>query len=479
MTTNVASFKTPSVRKPVNRRQTRFTLLLYGGLALLLSLVVIAQTASAYRTAYNLFQGIAVVNSTKVNAAEEALQRLANTSQATADYTALTSDTPLYEQAQNDIFRNFQRYRDQMFILQSNLQSDDEKAAFTVADTYTYSRFWRHVGDLMAQRSNLTAARQEYLFADAQLRTRIIPALQQLESLNFDAMVAAGQRAGTEISQQVYLLAIFGIILAIGLTVLSFWLRGRVRRFLTPGIDAALILGWVLVLIMVVNLLALPSQLTQMTDDAYSSISAVSRVLVDSNQANRAESSAIIDSDRKRDWYTQFDDATKLVELRICGQPDCMQHSFVGGDPNQADSQAVLNAQSISSANAAAIDNNIKPLLAHLTYDSEVSALEKARQAFVDYLAVDATLRQKIDAGDTKSAVELNTGTAAGSSEEAFNRFVSAINDVRTVNQQTFDDIWNTQKEDLPRNQVLYGVAGYLILMGLVVVGVVHRYREL
>src|SRR5215475_13629332 len=106
MTTNVASFKVPSVRKPVNRRQTRFTLLLYGGLALLLSVVVIAQTSSAYRTAYNLFQGIAVVNSTKVNAAEEALQRLANTSQATADYTALSSDTPLYEQAQNNIFRN-------------------------------------------------------------------------------------------------------------------------------------------------------------------------------------------------------------------------------------------------------------------------------------------------------------------------------------------------------------------------------------
>jgi len=97
----------------------------------------------------------------------------------------------------------------------------------------------------------------------------------------------------------------------------------------------------------------------------------------------------------------------------------------------------------------------------------------------VDYLAVNSQLRQKIDAGDTKGAVELNTGTADGSSEEAFNRFVSAMDDVRTVNQQVFDDIWNTQRDELPRNQVLYGLAGYLILMGLVVVGVVHRYREL
>ncbi len=478
MTSSVANLKVSTKRKPAARRQTRYKLLLYGAVALLLSLVVIAQTSSAYRTAYDLFQGIAVVNSTKVNAAEEALQRLANTSQATADYTALTSDTPLYEQAQNDIFRNFQRYRDQMFVLQSNLQSNDEKDAFTVADTYTYSRFWRHVGNLMAQRSNLTAARQEYLFADSQLRTRIIPALQRLEALNFDAMVAAGQRAGTEISQQVYLLAVLGILLAVGLTALSFWLRGKVRRFLTPGIDAALVLGWVLVLIMVFNLLALPNQLTQMTNDAYFSISGVSRVLVEANQANRAESSAIIDSDRKTDWYKQFDDAAQSVALRICGQPDCMQTSFTVANSNLADSQAVLDAQSISADNAASIDN-INPLLARLTYGAEVAALEKARQAFVDYLAVDATLRQKIDTGDTTGAVELNTGTADGSSQEAFNRFVTAINDVRVVNQQVFDDIWNTQRDSLPRNQVLYGVAGYLLLMGLVGVGVIHRFREL
>jgi hypothetical protein len=155
-----------------------------------------------------------------------------------------------------------------------------------------------------------------------------------------------------------------------------------------------------------------------------------------------------------------------------------MEQPFTLSNSNQVSSQAVVNAQNISADNAAAIDN-INPLLARLTYGDEVAALEKARQAYVDYLAVDAQLRQKIDAGNTTGAVELNTGTADGSSEEAFNRFVSAIDEVRTVNQQVFDDIWNTQREILPRNQTLYGLAGYLILMGLVVVGVVHRFREL
>lgn len=478
MTATIANLKKPTERQSVKRRQTRHMLLIYGGLALLLSLIVIAQSSSAYRTAFDLFQGIAVVNSTKVDAAEEALQRLANTSQATADYTALTSDTPLYEQAQNDIFRNFQKYRDQMFILQSNLQSEDERNAFTVADTYTYSRFWRHVGNLMAQRSDLTAARREYLFADAQLRTRIIPALQRLEAVNFDAMVDAGQRAGTAVSQQVYLLAVFGIALAVGLTALSFWLRGKIRRVLTPGLDIALVLGWVLILLMIVDLLALPQQLTSMTNDAYFSISGASRILVQANQANRAESSAIIDSERTAEWYEQFDAAMESVALRICGQPDCMLTTFTLNGSSVADPSVVNRAEGISPDNAAAIDN-VKPLLARLTNGVEVNSLEEARLAYLDYQAVNVALRERIDSGDTTGAVELNTGTADGSSEEAFNRFVNAINEVRVVNQGVFDTIWDTQRESLPRNQVLYGLGGYLILMGLVGIGVLHRYREL
>ena len=60
MTANVANLNISSGRKSVSRRQTRHKLLLYGVLAFLLTLVVIAQTSSAYRTAYDLFQGIAV-----------------------------------------------------------------------------------------------------------------------------------------------------------------------------------------------------------------------------------------------------------------------------------------------------------------------------------------------------------------------------------------------------------------------------------
>jgi hypothetical protein len=459
--------------------QTRHSLLASGALAVLLALLVIAQTTSAYQTAYNLFQQIAVINSTKVNAAEEALQRLANTSQATADYTALSSDTPLYEQAQNNIFRNFQDYRDQMFILESNLESADEHTAFTVADTYTYSRFWRHVSNLMAQRSDLTAARQEYLFADAQLRNRIIPALQELEALNFNDMVDAGKTAGSSITGQVIALFILGGALGVALTYLSFWLRGKVRRYLTPEIDVAMVLSWVLLIVTATNLLALPAQLQTMTQDAYFSISGASRVLVAANQANRAESSAIIDQERSGAWYQQFDDDMKSVELRLCGAPGCTANSFVeAGSAATPSTAAVTSARTISAENSAAIDG-ITPLMGNINFPGEAAVLEKARLAYLDYIATDVTLRQDISAGNIDDAITLNTDTSPGTSEEAFNRFVKAMDELRTINSQVFNDIWNEQRDALPRNQAVYGIIGYLLVMGLVGLGVNHRYREL
>ncbi len=458
------------------RWQTRYRLVAAGGVAILVALIVISLAVNAYNSTYAMFENIAIVNSTNVDAAEQALQYLANTSQATADYAALTSDTPLFEQAQNNIFRNFHRFRDQMFILRENLHTPEDQTAFTVADTYTYSRFWRHVSNLLSQRSNIEAARREYLSADNHLRNRIIPALQELEALNFQAMVDEGEQAEAGIIAQVILLVIPAVGLALGLTYLSFWLRQKVRRYLTPGIDVAAILGWVLIGLMVINLTQMPGQLNTMIRDSYYSISGSSRVLVVANQANRAESSTIIDYLRPKYWHQIFDDNVQSVELRLCGAPGCMDQSFlVGADtPN---SSVVATAQQITSASD--ILDGVVPLMANITFAGEAEALEQARLAFIDYRTINTQLRELIKTGDLTGAVELNTRSDAGGSEEAFGRFTQAMEQVNQINRTVFDDIWNAQRDSLPRNQVLFGVLGYLLVMALVAVGIYHRYREL
>jgi hypothetical protein len=117
--------------------------------------------------------------------------------------------------------------------------------------------------------------------------------------------------------------------------------------------------------------------------------------------------------------------------------------------------------------------------MGNITFPGEAAVLEKARLAYLDYVAVDAVLRQDISAGNMDAAVTLNTDTSPGTSEEAFNRFVKAMDELRSINRQVFDDIWNEQRDALPRNQVVYGLIGYLLVIGLVGLGVYHRYREL
>src|SRR5664279_4345233 len=198
-----------AARQPARRvAQTRYRLLLLGAAGVVLTLITLVQAVHAYNTSYELFRGIVEVNSTTVDASERALQDIAQASQAAADYAVLSSATPLFEQAQTDIFRNFSNFRDEMFTLRNNLQSAEENTAFTVADTFAYSRFWRHVTDLVAQRSIDAIAQQQYLEADNHMRNWINPALQDLENLNFQQMVQAGNQAGSIIATQVILLAI-------------------------------------------------------------------------------------------------------------------------------------------------------------------------------------------------------------------------------------------------------------------------------
>ena len=472
---------TPNTRRPVLEdltrsgqsfwQQTRIRVVVGGVTIALCALLAGGIVANAYSTAYTLFQTIAEFYAIKVDAAEGALQNIARTSQATADYTALTSDTPLFEAAVNNIFRNFNAYRAELFILQSNLQSQAERTAFTVADTYTYSRFWRHVSNLIDGRSDLDLARREYLSADNHLRTRIIPALEALEAENFSLMAAAGEQAGGTLGAQIFLVALGAGGLLVLLTLLSFWLRGKVRRYVTPGIDGALVLA--MLVVMLIGLIQLPRQFSRMTQMAYYNISSSSRVLVAGNLANRAESSALIDLNRAETWYAQFDAGVNEMELRLCGLQDCLQQAFVSssGQPNTSLIEQVRRST--------ALQDQDRPLISSVETRQELQALEAARIAFLDYLTVHDQLVTYIESGQIDEAITLSTGFEEGESEALYATFTQQIETVQAFNRETFDAIWNAQRTTLPTQQVLYSVLAFGAIIVLTGFGVSHRFREL
>ncbi len=478
MTSAVPSVPVSVPRPTTVTVQTRLMLLAAGAAAILLTLIAIAQAQNAYQTTYQLFSTIAESSSAKVDASEQALRYVADMDTNAATFVATASDNPKHWTSLDAIHSGYQKFREEMFTVRANLGSDEETKIYQQIEYFSFDQFWQHVGNLLTAQQNgdRDTTLREYIIADNYLQNQIARYLLQLEALNFKAMQDTQHSAAEIINRQNFFLTVLVLLLAIGLTVLSFWLRRKVRRYVTPGIDAAMVLGWVLAILMIVELGSAPESLRKMVDDAYISVTASARVLAVANQANAMASGSVIDPANAAYWQANFETYKNAVELRMCGQPGCLGNTFTNGH-DSALPAVVQNANRITPENASAI--GVKPLVANITFSGEAPAIENARQAFVDYLSVDAKLRGLIKANNLDDASVTVTGSDVGQSGEAFTRFTQAVEQERKINRDVFDRIWNDTRAALSLHQLLFGLGGYVLLIILLVVGVVHRFREL
>ncbi len=269
-----------------------------------------------------------------------------------------------------------------------------------------------------------------------------------------------------------------GIGLTLFLTGLSFWLRRKIKRYLTPGIDLAAIFSLFFTVIMVIQLAQLPEQLRVMVQDAYYSVTASARVISDASRANITESAALNDPANASQWQQKFDQFVHLVTLRICGQQKCLDRTFSKDGKDIVDPTVAQIAKAITPQDSSAIDNII-PLMGNITFADEVSTLEQARIAYLDYLQIDKQTRELLANNQINAAIELNTGRNPGQSDEAYFRFINFMEQEETINRNVFQLVWSKQQHDLPLSQLLYGNLGLLIVISLSSFGVYHRFREL
>ena len=221
-----------------------------GVLAALLAVLVIGQALRTYSVTLDRFQSIAENSTAKVDAAEAALQNVADMDANAAVFVATAADNPIHWKSQQNIHDRFQTFREQMFIVRSRLDNpqdttDPETAAYNKIEYFSFDQFWQHLGNLLTAQQNAdnATALDQYVIADNYLQNQIARYLLTLEKLNFEKMQATKSGAAAAINAQVLLLGLLAVALAAILTGLSFWLRGRVRRILTPGVDGALVLG--------------------------------------------------------------------------------------------------------------------------------------------------------------------------------------------------------------------------------------------
>ncbi len=467
-----------SLIEQLGQLQIRQCLVLAAISMAILAGIVASRTLDVYDSAYQMFNGIVQQNSVRVDAAEQALQHIASAGASAADFSSAATNSATHQTALTSIYTEFAQFRDNMFTLHADLNSDGQ-TTYNAIEQAVYNEFWPQIGLAIAaeQKGDSAAARTAYLNADNSLAHEITPGLQRLETTNFAEMKSTEQTAGGEIVAESVVLAGMLLVLAGLLTGLSFWVRTMVRRLFTPGIDAAMILAWIVALGTISQLFALPEAMRSMVEDAYYSVTASSRVLDVANLSNRTESTELLDLDHVAFWEQAFDKTKAEIELRLCGQIGCLNHTFTpGGDI--LDAQAYQTAKAISKADSLSI-GGIVPLVANVTYAGEAQTLETARKAYLDYLAIDGQIRQLIQSNQIASAIRLNTGIQPGQSDEAFGRFVTAMEHEKAINRAYFDGIWQTEQTALLTNRIGLGLAGNGLVIVLLAVGVYHRYREL
>lgn len=229
---------------------------------------------------------------------------------------------------------------------------------------------------------------------------------------------------------------------------------------------------------MVIQLAQLPEQLRVMVQDAYYSVTASARVLSDASRANITESAALNDPANASQWQQKFDQFVHLVTLRMCGQQNCLVRPFSKGGHDDIDPAVAQIAKAITQPDSNTIDN-IVPLMGNITFTGEVSTLEQARVAYLDYLQIDKQTRNLLANNQLNAAIELNTGRNPGQSDEAYFRFLSLMEQEETINRNVFQQVWAEQQHALPLSQLLYGDLGLLLVIFLSNFGVYHRFREL
>jgi hypothetical protein len=453
------------------RVSTRLRLIGAGIALLALTVLALVVANNSYTTTLELFRGLVEVNAAKVNASEAALAAIARVDSQAANFIATAPDDAKHWDSLDGIHRSFQEFRAQMGTVRANLASESETTTYNQAERYAFDDFWQHIGNLLSAQivGDRAAAIRSYVTADNYLQNQVVVYLLKLETLNYSAMEATKKSAAGIIAVRTFMMAVIAFGLAILLTVASFWLRGKVKRYLTPGLDLAMVVAWIIALVLFFDLARTPGQLDRMVDDAYKSVTGSARVLVIGNQADINQSGAVIDSAGIDDWNKKFDKNIADVERRICGTTGCLQSSFTTTNSSDDVRGAVASA-----AKAAPVDNLI-PLVGNVTFEGEAAALERARVALVKYLALNKNVRDLL----AKNQVDDASLLATGDSAKAFETFSNEIANVQNINKGIFEETWQTVQGTLTRDLVLLIFGGYLVVFIGIIAGVIHREREL
>jgi hypothetical protein len=441
------------------------------------SLLIMILVTMAYQSSYDLFYSVRNQSSASVQAADRALSDIANVETDAVNFVITQDSNKAHADSNTALHSDFTKFRQDMFDLRSTVSSKDIENVKNV-ERLAYDEFWQHIGAMLSARSrqDTTTTISEFVAGAAVLNDDskgIFAYLRVIEQGNYNLMVSTEHEAGSTIGTWAFLVIVLGGSLAVWLSLISLWLRRRIKRYLTPGLDFAVILSWVCVIVVFSQLIELPSQMVKMVEDAYYSVSAANRAMTFANQANLVESALIAQPDQKGLWDAAFKNYNAKTLMAICGSDTCISDSLALHDGPTIDQSAINEATSLKVIVQKAI--GITPLYANITFPGEADTLRQALQDYQTYLADDATLRNYVANGQLDFATTLDLGQ----SDDHFTRFTKDMVHERDINQAVFDEVGQSIEDALPSARLVLGFVAYTLIIIGIGGGVLQRSREL
>jgi hypothetical protein len=273
------------------------------------------------------------------------------------------------------------------------------------------------------------AALELYRTATDLLQTGILPAAAKLTTANAAALTATYQARHSLADRAALLVLLIGLLLIAGLVGMQLFISRTHRRLLNPALAGATLLTTALTAAGALSFATQAHDLQVAKQDAFDSISALSKARAISYDANASESRYLVDPGRAAQYQQDFEtESQDLARLRVT--------SIFGYDAALASAVTAYRADHAHVGFGGFFGVEFR----NITFPGERAAAQQTLYAYQVYEKYDRHLRSLARAGNLSGAIAFDTSSAPGNSNWAFYRYDTALVRLIGINQHAFDN---------------------------------------
>ncbi|MGI4831688.1 MAG: hypothetical protein ACRYFU_26430 [Janthinobacterium lividum] len=259
-----------------------------------------------------------------------------------------------------------------------------------------------------------------YYRAEAGLMDNVLlPAADELDRVNNDALVEAFPRHRVQGMLLFLFVALAGVLLVVTLVRTQMFLSHRMRRTLNPALLVATLTSVALVLYGLGAMGTAQHQLGAAKGDAFESVHALWRARAVAYQANAELSRVLLDPVHAADYAKAFAHETGTLAQLPAGM---------------SMDQVVANREGVP-----AFTGFLSEAWGNITFRGERDAAVRMLTAYQGYLQMASEIFRLEAAGKHANAVKLCVGGATSESTGIFRQFDTALGDTLAINQKEFD----------------------------------------